>query len=93
MTFDAKKQFLRHNREAAELLRATVPEPRFQQGIMAALAEMSARDVTAEQMSGAHIFIEILSNIGEPETKRETLPVRRLETFEPGYVPKSKEPK
>ena len=82
MNFDPKANFKKFRPAHAEKLRAEVEQPYFQESLTFALAEMSSRDATTEQIQGANVFVSILCGLAEKEVEPVKFPSRRLNTFD-----------
>lgn len=77
-TFSAKEHFIQSHKDEAATLAEAVQSKWFKESVCFALAVMAA-SVSTEQMVGARVFVNTLSNLGTPDEKpHQPLPEKNL---------------
>jgi hypothetical protein len=99
MSYDPKGEYQKFHKEEAERLRREVEQPYFRRALTFALAEMSTRQASTEQITGANVFVDTFLALGVKDEPVARFPEKRLKVLdkanEPdgGPIPQSEEPK
>ena len=73
------KTAFQSDEELTRKWRAIVDNSTFQHGLMMSMAEYSLKwNPSAEELSGARKFIEVVLNLAEVDTPQPKMPVRRV---------------
>ena len=90
MSLDPKSDFKKYHPAAFEELRPAVQTGWFKTAEVYALADLTNRGATDQEINGANRFIELLNGLAADEVKITRLPVKSLTFLDGDGKPKEK---
>ena len=90
MTLDPKSDFKKFQPAAFDELRPAVQMGWFKTAVVYALADLTSRGATDQEINGANRFVELLNNLAADEVKITRLPVKSLQFLDGDQKSKEK---